>query len=396
MRTINATYNCQKKEFIMIYLDYAATSGKKPEGVYEAVLHALRDVSGNPGRSGHKLSLQAGKLVIETRMLCSRLFHAESAESIVFCSNATDALNLAIRGVLKAGNHVISSHLEHNSVARPLEHLKDEGVEVTKLKSSLDSGVDPEDVKAAIKDNTKLVIMTHISNVTGTVNDIDAIGRVCREKGVLFLVDAAQSAGARKIDVQKMNIDLLAFPGHKCLYGPQGTGGLYIKPGVDLRTLKQGGTGSKSEMLHQPDDLPDKYESGTLNVPGIAGLGAGISFIMNEGQEKIEKREKFLVDMLVGKLKEIPNVKVLCSENDRGCVVSITIDGYEPQDVAIMLNQVFDIAVRSELHCAPDAHQVIGTLNCSGTVRISPNYFTTEEEIECCVEAIQLISSGKL
>ena len=380
----------------MIYLDYAATSGKKPEGVYEAVNNVLRNASGNPGRSGHRVSLEAGRIVMNARMLCSRLFHAESAETIVFCSNCTDALNLAIYGVLKKGDHVITSHMEHNSVARPLEHLKDDGVEVTKLSGSVETGVSAQDVEDAIKENTRLVIMTHISNVTGTVNDIEAIGKICRKHNVLFLVDAAQSAGTRKIDVGKMCIDLLAFPGHKCLYGPQGTGGLYIRPGVDLKPLKQGGTGSRSELLHQPDELPDKYESGTLNVPGITGLAEGIEFILKEGSDNIHAREKHLTDMLIKNLEEIPGVNIIGPHGDRGPVVSATIDGYESQDVAIILDQVFGIGVRAGLHCAPDAHQLAGTLDMGGTVRISPGYFTTEEEIMKCVESIRIISEGEL
>ncbi len=381
----------------MIYLDYAATSGRKPEPVYAAVNDALMNASGNPGRSGHKLSLTAGGIVAETRLLCSRFFHAENPESIVFCSNATDALNLAIHGSVAPGDHVITSSLEHNSVARPLEHLKDAGVEVTKIHSDIETGTDPSEIAAAIKENSKLVVISHISNVTGTINDVKAIGRICREKGVPFLVDASQSAGAVKIDVQDMNIDMLAFPGHKCLYGPQGTGGLYIKPGLDIRPLKQGGTGSKSEMLHQPEDRPDRYESGTLNVPGIAGLGAGIKFIMDEGIDKIHARDKALTDMLIAGLSELDGVHIYSPlVHDRGPVVSITIDGYEPQDISIYLDQVFDIATRSGLHCAPYAHEAIGTLNTGGTVRVSPGYFTTEDEINACIESVGIISRGEL
>lgn len=381
----------------MIYLDYAATSGAKPESVYTASDDALRNASGNPGRSGHKISLKAGAIVAETRLLCSRLFHAENPESIVFCSNATDALNLAIQGSVTKGDHIITSTMEHNSVARPLEHLMDEGVEVTKIRADLETGVDPAAVAAAIKDNTKLAVFTHISNVTGTVNDIEAIGAICREKGIPFLVDASQSAGAVKIDVQKMNIDMLACPGHKCLYGPQGTGCLYIKPGLELKPLKQGGTGSRSELLHQPEDRPDKYESGTLNVPGIAGLGAGIRFIMETGIEKIHERDMALTARLIDGLSALDGVKIYSPlHSQRGPVVSITIDGYEPQDISIYLDQVFDIATRSGLHCAPDAHGTIGTLEAGGTVRISPGYFTTEEEIDACLEAIGIISRGEL
>ncbi len=381
----------------MIYLDYAATSGKKPEPVYAAVNDALMNASGNPGRSGHKLSLTAGGIVAETRLLCSRFFHAENPESIIFCFNATDALNLAIHGSVEPGDHVITPSLEHNSVARPLEHLKDAGVEVTKVQADIETGVNPEDIASSIKENTRLVVINHMSNVTGTINDVKAIGAICREKGIPFLVDASQSAGAMKIDVQEMNIDMLAFPGHKCLYGPQGTGGLYIKPGLDIRPLKEGGTGSKSEMLHQPEDRPDKYESGTLNVPGIAGLGEGIRFIMKEGIEKINARDRELTDMLIAGLSELPGVHIHSPlEHDRGPVVSITIDGYEPQDISIYLDQVFDIATRSGLHCSPYAHESIGTLHSGGTVRISPGYFTTEDEINACIESIGIISRGEL
>lgn len=380
----------------MTYLDYAATSGTKPESVYDAVSDALRNASGNPGRSGHKLSLKAGRIVQQTRILCSRFFHAENAESIIFCSNATDALNLAIQGMLAPGDHVITSHMEHNSVARPLEHLKDKGVEVTKLSSSLNTGIDPEDVAKAIKGNTRLVVMTHVSNVTGTVNDIASIGSVCKEHNIPFLVDASQSAGSRRIDVQEMNIDMLAFPGHKSLLGPQGTGALYVKPGTPLQPIKEGGTGSKSEMLHQPDFMPDKFESGTLNVPGIAGLGAGIDFLMSEGIDKVSAHEKHLVDMLVDGLAGINGVRLLVPEGDRGAAVSITIDGYDPQEASIILDQVFDIAVRSGLHCAPDMHETIGTLHSGGTIRISPGYFTTDDEIRKCIESVEIISRGDI
>ncbi len=382
----------------MVYLDYAATSGRKPDQVYTAVDHAMRELSGNPGRSGHKLSLAAGEKVDEARFLCSRLFHAESSETIAFGVNTTEALNLGILGIVKPGDHVITSSLEQNSVARPLEHLKDEGVEVTKLDADLVKGVDPDEVEAAIKDNTSMVVMTHISNVTGTINDVAAIGEICRKSGVTFLVDAAQSAGARPIDVQAMKIDMLAFPGHKCLLGPQGTGGLYISPGVDLKPLITGGTGTQSELLHQPTTRPERYESGTLNVPGLAGLAAGIDFILKTGIDVIHEKERSLMKHLLDGILPYDNIRVYGSVNadDRAPVLSLTIDGYEPQDIAIYLDQIFDIGVRSGLHCAPYAHEAIGTLNAGGTVRISPGYFTTEEEIDACVEALGIISRGEV
>ena len=382
----------------MIYLDYAATSGRKPEAVYEASDRVMREVSGNPGRSGHKISLEAGAIVAEARLLCSRLFHAPASETIAFGVNTTEALNLGILGMVEKGDHVITSSLEHNSVARPLEHLKDEGVEVTKIRADLENGVDPDAVEAAIKDNTKLVVMTHISNVTGTVNDIAAIGDVCRRHGVSFLVDAAQSAGVRPIDVQAMKIDMLAFPGHKCLYGPQGTGGLYISPEVDLRPLLTGGTGTQSELLHQPVSRPERYESGTLNVPGLAGLARGVDFILKTGVDAIEEKEYELTARLISGIRQYDNITIWGPQTakNRAAVLSITIDGYEPQDISIYLDQIFDIAVRSGLHCAPYAHETLGTLDKGGTVRISPGYFTTEEEIDACIEAIGIISRGEV
>ena len=382
----------------MIYLDYAATSGRKPEAVYEASDRVMRAVSGNPGRSGHKISLEAGAIVAEARLLCSRLFHAPASETIAFGVNTTEALNLGILGMVEKGDHVITSSLEHNSVARPPEHLKDEGVEVTKIRADLENGVDPDAVEAAIKDNTKLVVMTHISNVTGTVNDIAAIGDVCRRHGVTFLVDAAQSAGVRPIDVQAMKIDMLAFPGHKCLYGPQGTGGLYISPEVDLRPLLTGGTGTQSELLHQPVSRPERYESGTLNVPGLAGLARGVDFILKTGVDAIEEKEYELTARLISGIRQYDNITIWGPQTakNRAAVLSITIDGYEPQDISIYLDQIFDIAVRSGLHCAPYAHETLGTLDKGGTVRISPGYFTTEEEIDACIEAIGIISRGEV
>lgn len=380
----------------MIYLDNAATSCRKPETVYTAVDHALRNCSGNPGRSGHALSLEAGKIVLQARLRCAALFGVASAKNICFGSNATEALNLAIHGIVKPGAHVITSALEHNSVARPLEFLKRYGVDVTVLPASLQEGVSAEAVASAIRPNTSLVVMTHISNVTGTVNDIAKIGHVCKEAGIPFLVDAAQSAGNHKIDVQEMNIDLLAFPGHKGLLGPQGTGGLYVNEDILLDPLKQGGTGSLSESLMQPEEVPDRYESGTLNVPGLAGLAAGIEFVLNTGIDAIAEKEHMLTAKLIHGLLGIPGVRLYGpdAETDRGAVVSITIDGIAPQEVALILDSAFSVAVRAGLHCSPYAHKAIGTLQSGGTVRISPNYFSSEEEIDTCLEGIEAIASG--
>lgn len=380
----------------MIYLDNAATSGKKPDEVYEAVLDALKNASGNPGRSGHQVSLRAGHIVNEARLKCARLIGAEEAERIVFGGNATDALNTAIMGIASGCRHIITSSMEHNSVARPLEYLRKRGVKISKIRTSVDFGTDPDEIRRAITKDTGLVVINHVSNVTGTVNDIEAIGKVCREKGIPFLVDASQSIGALPIDVRAMNIDMLAFPGHKSIMGPQGTGALYIRKGIEISPLKRGGTGSRSELLDQPEDMPDRFESGTLNVPGIAGLCAGIDFINSVGIGNIEEKERKLTEMLIEGLEMIDKVKVFAPAAGlkRGSVMSMTLEGMDPQDVGMILDEAFDIAVRAGLHCAPDAHSSIGTLESGGTVRISPGYFTSEEEIASCVDAVRNIAGS--
>ncbi|MGI6020237.1 MAG: aminotransferase class V-fold PLP-dependent enzyme [Lachnospiraceae bacterium] len=380
----------------MIYLDNAATSGKKPDEVYEAVLDALKNASGNPGRSGHQVSLRAGHIVNEARLKCARLIGAEEAERIVFGGNATDALNTAIMGIASGCRHIITSSMEHNSVARPLEYLRKRGVKISKIRTSVDFGTDPDEIRRAITKDTGLVVINHVSNVTGTVNDIEAIGKVCREKGIPFLVDASQSIGALPIDVRTMNIDMLAFPGHKSIMGPQGTGALYIRKGIEISPLKRGGTGSRSELLDQPEDMPDRFESGTLNVPGIAGLCAGIDFINSVGIGNIEEKERKLTEMLIEGLEMIDKVKVFAPAAGlrRGSVMSMTLEGMDPQDVGMILDEAFDIAVRAGLHCAPDAHSSIGTLESGGTVRISPGYFTSEEEIASCVDAVRNIAGS--
>ncbi|MDO4487160.1 MAG: aminotransferase class V-fold PLP-dependent enzyme [Bacillota bacterium] len=378
----------------MIYLDNAATSGKKPETVYSAVNDALLNHCGNPGRAGHRIARSAGQIVENARMKCASLFGAADTKEISFSFNCTDALNLAIHGLLRPGDHVITSSLEHNSVARPLEYLRSNGVEITVIPADINTGADPEDIRRAFKKNTALVAITHISNVTGTVNDIQAIGEVCKENEITFLVDAAQSAGNTPIDVQNMNIDILAFPGHKALFGPQGTGGIYINKNIRLRPLKQGGTGSLSESLEQPESIPDRYESGTLNVPGLAGLAAGIEFIMKTGIEKIHDKECALSEMLAAGLAEIEGLTVYTPAPGmrRGAVVSVTMDGIDPQDLALLLDSEFDIAVRSGLHCAAYTHRALKTDKCGGTVRFSPGYFTTEDDIRKCIEAMNIIS----
>ncbi len=379
----------------MIYLDNAATSFPKPESVYLASDYALRNLSGNPGRSGHKLSLSARNAIEETRALIAKLITASKPDEIVFAKNATESLNLALKGILRPGDHVITSTLEHNSVTRPLEELKDHGITVTKVHCSLEYGADLNAIEAAILPQTKLMVFTHVSNVTGTVNPIYEIGHLCRKRGILFLVDAAQSIGIFPINVQDINIDLLAFPGHKGLLGPQGTGGLYIRDGLEISPLIYGGTGSQSELTHQPKDTPGCFESGTLNTAGIHALGKGVQYALDKGINTIQKEEAVLADHLILGLLEIPRIKIYgpSLSSYRSTVVSITIAGIDPSECAIILDNAFDIAVRAGLHCAPDAHTILGTICSGGTLRISPNHLNCISDIDACLEALKEISA---
>ncbi len=383
----------------MIYLDNAATTYPKPDSVYLAVSEAMREYGGNPGRSGHILSLAAGRIVEEARLLLAQLFHISKPEQIVFTMNTTEALNLALKGVLSRGDHVITGSMEHNSVARPLEFLKTKGVEYSKVLTSPIEGIQISDIEAAIKQNTKLIVINHISNVTGTENPIAEIGRLCKKYGILFLVDAAQSAGIHPIDAQAMNIDFLAFPGHKGLMGPQGTGGLYIREGIDITPLKHGGTGSFSELLVQPEQLPDRYESGTQNIPGLAGLAAGVRYITEQGIEYFQEKEARLASRLINGLSEIKGVTVFGPPPGptRSGVVSVKMGEMDVIEISVILDNVFNIAVRAGLHCAPDAHATLGTLHTGGTLRISVGSFNTEEEIDFCISALaQLSSEGSM
>lgn len=382
----------------MIYLDNAATTYPKPDSVYAAVAGAMRECGGNPGRSGHKLSLAAARIIAETRFLVATLFRIPKPEQVVFTLNATEALNLALKGILASGDHVVTGSMEHNAVARPLETLKGMGVRYTKVPTSPVTGVSIGDVEAKIQANTKMVVLSHVSNVTGTENPVAEIGRLCRERRILFLVDAAQSAGLLPIDVAKMNIDLLAFPGHKGLLGPQGTGGLYIREGVVVSPLIQGGTGSHSERLLQPEESPDRYESGTLNTPGIAGLGAGVKYLLDRGVEGIREKEARLANRLLAGIGGIEGITVYgppAGENRSG-VISLNMAGLDNMEAACILDNAFDIAVRSGLHCAPEAHATLGTLHCGGTLRVSIGSFNQESDIDACTEALAQIAKAML
>jgi len=378
----------------MIYLDNAATTWPKPEEVYKAVEGAMKNHGANPGRSGHSMALDAARLVYESRQLLADFINAESPKSIAFSSNATHALNMAIKGVLRPGDHVITSSMEHNSVARPIFALRRTGVEWSTVRCDPKGFIDPDDIRKAIRPNTRLIAMTHASNVTGTIMPVQEVGAIARQNRILFLVDAAQTAGTVPIDVQKMNIDLLAWPGHKGLYGPQGTGGLYVRDGVDIVPIQEGGTGSLSENLEQPGMLPDMLESGTLNTPGIAGLSAGIRFVMQRGVENIGAHERNLTAKFLDGLRDIKTITVYGPKDpQRMCaVVSLNIAGLDSSEAAYILDSRFHIEVRPGLHCSPLAHETIGTKDL-GAVRFSFSAFNTEDEIKEALKALQIISS---
>lgn len=376
----------------MIYLDNAATSFPKPESVYREMEKCIKEYGANPGRSGHKLALQAGRAIYSTRELLCRLFNIKDPMRVVFTLNATDALNLGIKGLLKEGDHVVTTSMEHNSVARPLKFLESRGIETTFVQCDQKGLLDPGDIRKALKKNTALIVCTHASNVTGTVMPVKEVGAIAREKGIPFMVDAAQTAGVLDIDVEEMNIDLLAFPGHKSLMGPQGTGGLYIREGIHLVQMREGGTGSSSENLSQPEIVPDRYESGTPNTVGIAGLGAGVKFLLEEGIHNIRRHEQELTRLMLEGLREIKNVKIYGpgDEKQQAPVISINIGDEDSGEISYILDREFNIATRAGLHCAPLAHKTLGTFE-QGTIRFSMGYFNTREEIEAAVRAVEQI-----
>lgn len=379
-----------------IYLDNAATTFPKPEQVYRAIEHALREIGVGPGRGGHRRGMEATRLVFEARESLSAFFGIKDSSRLVFTHSATEGLNLAITGLLKSGDHVITTTMEHNSLARPLYRAEQGGVEVTWVQCDRQGFVDPGLVRSALRPETRLIALSHCSNVTGSVQPVEEIGLLARKAGVLFLVDAAQSAGVISIDVGELNIDLLAAPGHKGLLGPQGTGILYIAEGLELSPLIVGGTGGYSDRAGQPDAMPERYESGTLNTPGIAGLGAGVDFITSTGLEVIRKKEALLVSILSEGLGEIAGVKLHGYENpERHCgPVSFAVESIDPSEVGFILDREFDISVRVGLHCAPTAHKTIGTWP-QGTIRVSPGFFNTEKDIEMFLDAMRKITGKR-
>ena len=371
------------------YLDNAATSWPKPETVYQAVDHFMREVGATPGRGGHRREEEAARIADETRAALAELFHAPEPNGVAFTMNATQAINMALKGLLKAGDHVITSSIEHNAVWRPLKALERRGVAVTAVPCARDGSLDPADVEASIQQSTRMIAMLHASNVLGTILPVAEVGALARKHGIPFLVDAAQTAGAYPIDMQAMNIDLLAFPGHKGLFGPHGTGGLIVRTGLALETWIEGGSGTESAPETMPESLPLRLEVGTQNAAGIAGLLAGTRFVLEQGIEKIRQHEMELTTLLMDALRDVPNLTLLGHSDftQRTAVVSVNIEGYVPDQLAMVLDQVFDIATRAGLHCAPQAHRTAGTLE-SGALRFSPGYFNTADEIHEAAEAL--------
>lgn len=365
----------------MIYLDNAATSGYKPEGVIRAVGNALRLYSANPGRSGHKLSVAAAEKVYKVREKLSNFFGASGPENVVFTLNCTHSVNLVLKGVLQKNDHLIISNLEHNAVARPAAKLKNIGLITLDTFNGLSDDIETE-LSSLVTPKTKMIFCTHASNVCGKILDIAKIGAFCKEKGILFGVDAAQSAGVLPIDMNKMGIDFLCIAPHKGLYAPMGTGVLIAeKPLPD--TLIEGGTGTASLSLVQPEDMPERMESGTINLPGIFGIGAGVGFVESKGRENIYRHEAALCRKLCNDLKKHGRIKVYCDENFFGNyapVVSVNIPGMTSDEVARLLNEK-GVAVRGGYHCAPLAHKTLGTYS-GGTVRISPGITSCVADME--------------
>lgn len=378
----------------MIYFDNGATSWPKPPEVIESMEHYLRVVGGSPGRSGHRLSTEAGRLVFETRELVAQLFNISASEQIAFTKNITEGLNYCLLTQLNPGDHVITTSMEHNSVMRPLRYLESQGLEITVIPCDTLGRCQPEDFEKAIKTNTKMIIVNHASNIIGTIQPLEAIGEIAQTHNCLFAVDVAQTAGVLDLDVQKMHIDILAFTGHKGLLGPQGTGGIYFDPSIKVKPLIYGGTGSNSEFEAQPLHMPDVLESGTLNAVGIVGLGAGIRFILEKGLKNIRNHEEELTQYFIDNLITVPGVTLYGPLNaqERTAVISLNIENTVCSEVGTILDEFFNIMTRTGLHCAPSAHKTIGTFP-QGTVRFSFGIFNTLDEIKTSITAIKELAA---
>ncbi len=384
----------QRDDKRKVYLDNAATTWPKPEGVYRAMDRFAREVGGNPGRSGHEKALEAGREVLRCRESLAALLGVSDPSRIVFTKNATEALNLVLLGRLRRGGHVIITSVEHNSVWRPVRALRCMGADYSIAECGPDGTLDPHELAKLIRIDTRLIACTHASNVLGSLLPVREIARIASEHDIALLVDAAQTAGRYPIDVEEAGIQYLAFTGHKELFGPQGTGGLYIAPGWEVEPLTYGGTGSLSESAEQPGFLPDRYESGTLNAWGLAGLRAGVDFVSHWGVERIREHDKILTERLLDGLESLEKVRIYGPRTweHRIGVVSFNLEGISSSDLAYLLDERYGICVRSGLHCSPLAHATAGTLR-EGTVRVSFSFLNTVEEVDYLIRALEEIVS---
>jgi len=375
----------------MIYLDNAATTWPKPESVYRALDEFARQAAANPGRSGHRMAVAAEAKVAEARARVARLLNAESPDRIILTLNATDALNIAIKGILRPGDHVVTSVLEHNSINRPLAALEQAGViSVTRIGAEADGSLSVDALREALTPATRLVALTHGSNVLGVVNDAAALGATAMGHGAVLLLDASQTAGVVPIDVRAAQLDLVAFPGHKGCFGPMGTGALYVRPGITLRAFREGGTGFGAESELQPETMPFHLEGGTPNAHGLAGLAAGLEFIEREGVAKIGAHERDLALRFAEEARRLPGVTVWSAKSPGKQIgpVSLSVRGRDPAEVGAALDERSGIACRSGLHCAPGTHRFLGTFP-SGTVRFSFGYFNTAADVDAAARALR-------
>lgn len=375
----------------MIYLDNSATTLIKPPQVAQAVYDAINTM-GNSGRGAYNSSISSSMVLYETRELIAEMFNLHYPEQVAFTLNATEALNTAINGLISSNDHIITTELEHNSVLRPLYRLEEKGTELTIIKANDWGNINYIDIEKAIKYNTKAIVCTHCSNLTGNVLDIAKIGEICKRHNILFILDASQSAGIFDIDMEKQNIGVVCFTGHKSLYGPQGTGGICIKKGVNISPLKVGGSGIKTFEKTAPSSMPEHIEAGTVNSHSIAGLKAGLEFIQKTGISKIREKENMLVDLFYNSIKNIKDIKIYgdFSTKERGPIVSLNLGNYSSSSVSDELFERFEIATRSGGHCAPLMHKALSTEK-QGAVRFSFSYFNTKDEVLFASKALKIL-----
>jgi len=382
----------------LIFLDNGATSFPKPEEVYAFMDNFYRNFGVNPGRSGYDLCMETGDLVETTREMLTEFFNGKNPDRLCFSYNSTDALNLVINGILNKGDHAITTTIEHNSVLRPLYHLyKYNGVEVDYIPFDGKGFVDPDEFPKKFKKNTKLVIINHASNVIGTIQPIKEIGKYCRKNGILFAIDASQSAGKIAVDIEEMNVDVVVFTGHKSFLGPTGIGGLYVREGIEIGHTRAGGTGVRSAVRTHLDEYPYRLEYGTLNILGVAGLQAGLKWIKKKGLNNIHEQEMKLTAMLRDGLKDIEEVTLYCQDDlkDHISIFIFNIDGLEALNTATILDVDYNIACRSGLHCAPLVHEQLGTDKIKGAVRFGIGPFNTEEHINTAINAVKEIAESR-